>query len=752
MGSSEEDAEAMQAAQQEKKRQKDLKDRERFMEKFSADELFGVEQSVMHRRGEGRGEDLREMTFSKALSRGKDVSDDEYDIMGRVRRVTDVMLTRMLIAPGSHFRLYWDIASITLVIFLAAVLPYRICFVLEWNFGFAITDFLIDLFFLMDIVLNFFTCYIDREGEIIGSYYLIARHYSRSWLLPDLISSIPFDWLVFGFNFTPPSLQNSRYSRYVDALRLFRLLRVARLYRYVNRWEEHFAFFSSNVLRLLYVLALVIFFAHWNGCVQYLLATFEAEWVYDPVGNNRTLIFHPDSWVARLQAENTLDERNAWAWSFFIAFAQILCSSTGLKDPKREVELWGYLFSLTMGSGLYGFFIASLTTAISEADASAKDYRTKLDMVNQYMRHSQLPLPLRMKLRTYFELRFPSKRSFDEVGILSEISSSLRQEVTLHKCRGVLSLLQVVDSTTTGRTLAGALSQQLERVVYVAGDTIIRHGDEAEAMYFVSSGSVEVVSPTGETLAVLGASSFFGEMALLNPDGRSLASVIVKSYCEGYCLSRNAYGRLVHSYPAFKDLIESVAKLRLKHSQLATKGGPKGIGPKGKGTDTDLASMFENLNPTKRKLVTQEKLAARRASIQPRRRGSTLPDGSCHGANRDGSVRGGCRDGSVRGGCGAERDASVQKGTKASKKMSCFGGRLPCKAMPTSPLGTTDEERRMRMEARAAKAAIASSRNERNSRQESRMQQWGCQDVFGSPAGARASAQAGYAALGPMEA
>ena len=35
------------------------------------------------------------------------------------------------------------------------------------------------------------------------------------------------------------------------------------------------------------------------------------------------------------------------------------------------------------GMCLYGFFLASLTTAITEADASAKDYRTKLDMVNQ---------------------------------------------------------------------------------------------------------------------------------------------------------------------------------------------------------------------------------------------------------------------------------------------------------------------------------------------------------------------------------
>ena len=35
---------------------------------------------------------------------------------------------------------------------------------------------------------------------------------------------------------------------------------------------------------------------------------------------------------------------------------------------------------------------------------------------------------------------------------------------------------------------------------------------------------VEVVAASGDILSVLGPSSFFGEMALLNPDGRAVAS------------------------------------------------------------------------------------------------------------------------------------------------------------------------------------------------------------------------------------
>ena len=75
----------------------------------------------------------------------------------------------------------------------------------------------------------------------------------------------------------------------------------------------------------------------------------------------------------------------------------------------------------------------------------------QVDMVNQYMRHAQLPRNLRIKLRTYYELRFPGGRAFDEHKILSELSSPLTQEVRMHKCRQVLSALNIIEQVQRTR-------------------------------------------------------------------------------------------------------------------------------------------------------------------------------------------------------------------------------------------------------------------------------------------------------------
>ena len=107
--------------------------------------------------------------------------------------------------------------------------------------------------------------------------------------------------------------------------------------------------------------------------------------------------------------------------------------------------------------------------AISEADASAKDFRTKLDMVNQYMRHSALPQALREKVRTYFALFFPAKRSFDEVGILSEISTPLRQEIAQHKCRLTVSQAKAAFIATAADPQAGLTEEELLECVARCG-------------------------------------------------------------------------------------------------------------------------------------------------------------------------------------------------------------------------------------------------------------------------------------------
>ena len=199
---------------------------------------------------------------------------DEFNLCEIGSRVLAYVKPRLLIAPDSIFRWRWDAISAALVFYMAAVLPYRICFALKWSLGFAVIDLFTDLYFLCDVILNFFTCYFSHDGELINSYPLIAYHYARSWLAADLLASIPFDWFISGVGLNEPTFDADTYqiTRGMEAIRLLRLLRVARLFKYLRRYEDKLAFVNSNVFRLMNVMAVMFFFAHWNGCFQCVVA------------------------------------------------------------------------------------------------------------------------------------------------------------------------------------------------------------------------------------------------------------------------------------------------------------------------------------------------------------------------------------------------------------------------------------------------------------------------------------------------
>jgi monovalent cation:H+ antiporter-2, CPA2 family len=91
------------------------------------------------------------------------------------------------------------------------------------------------------------------------------------------------------------------------------------------------------------------------------------------------------------------------------------------------------------------------------------------------------------------------------------------------------------------------------------GEKIIRRGERADRMYFISSGSVEV-QVDGRTVE-LGAGDFFGEMALLTGDRRN-ADVIALDFCQLLVIDRREFNQFMARHPAVRAAVAGVAEKR----------------------------------------------------------------------------------------------------------------------------------------------------------------------------------------------
>ena len=57
---------------------------------------------------------------------------------------------------------------------------------------------LVDIMFIIDIIINFRTTYVNSQEEVISLPSKIAAHYFKGWFLIDLVAAVPFDLLLFG--------------------------------------------------------------------------------------------------------------------------------------------------------------------------------------------------------------------------------------------------------------------------------------------------------------------------------------------------------------------------------------------------------------------------------------------------------------------------------------------------------------------------------------------------------------------------
>jgi CPA1 family monovalent cation:H+ antiporter len=100
----------------------------------------------------------------------------------------------------------------------------------------------------------------------------------------------------------------------------------------------------------------------------------------------------------------------------------------------------------------------------------------------------------------------------------------------------------------------------------VPGERLIRDGDVADAMYFLSSGAVQV-HVVGTNIK-LGSGDFFGEMALVTGQRRQ-GDVHAISYCQLLVLSRDAFKDFLRRNPQLQEHIGGIANARILENKQA---------------------------------------------------------------------------------------------------------------------------------------------------------------------------------------
>ncbi|XP_051809624.1 potassium voltage-gated channel subfamily H member 2-like [Acanthochromis polyacanthus] len=446
----------------------------------------------------------------------------------------------------SPFKAVWDWVILLLVIYTAIFTPYSATFLLSdqeeaaiQTCGYScsplnVVDLIVDIMFIVDIIINFRTTYLNSNDEVVSQSSRIAVHYFKGWFLIDLVAAIPFDQFIYRSGEETTTL--------IGLLKTARLLRLVRVARKLDRYSEY----GAAVLFLLMCTFALI--AHWLACIWYAIGNLERStsagigWL-DNLGDQ----------LGKPYNESVIGSgpsiRDKYVTALYFTFSSLTSVGFGNVSPNTNSEKIFSICVMLIGALMYASIFGNVSAIIQRLYSGTARYHTQMMRVREFIRFHQIPNPLKQRLEEYFQHAWSYTNGIDMDAVLKGFPECLQADICLHLNRSLLQNCKAFKGSTKG--CLKALAMRFKTTHAPPGDTLVHAGDLISALYFISRGSIEILK--GDVvLAILGKNDIFGEP--INPydlPGKSSADVKALTYCDLHTIQRKDMLEVLDIYPKF---------------------------------------------------------------------------------------------------------------------------------------------------------------------------------------------------------
>ena len=303
--------------------------------------------------------------------------------------------------PDSKFKVFWNIVIIMLLMYTAIFVPYKIAFIENDPQPLVIFEWLVDLIFGIDIIVNFISATEDANSNtLIYSHKTLAANYIKSWFFLDVLACFPFQ--LFGDIVTQsfPAMKSTfgnkellRLARLPRLYRLVRLLRMFKMVRLLRNNETLSTFFDllsvhPAVLRLLkLVFVYFLYPVHIMGCIWFYVASFNND---------------PGCWAS---GQNLFEEGPDIQYLVSFYWSMQTITTVGFGDISISL-LEEYILAIVwmvFGVSIYTICIGNVATIIATVDTKAAILSKKINTLQQYVLSISLSSETAMRIQKFLE-------------------------------------------------------------------------------------------------------------------------------------------------------------------------------------------------------------------------------------------------------------------------------------------------------------------------------------------------------------
>ena len=312
------------------------------------------------------------------------------------------------------------------------------------------------------------------------------------------------------FKSTSPSYNRlGKLARLPRVLRILRVLRLLRLMRVVKVSTllaklEAVADIHTGVTRMFSTLFWILLATHLVSCIWHLIVTVDHETLV-PAG----------SWIeqhfgTRKYREIGVGKR--YLASCYWAFSSLTTVGYGDITGDTIPEQIFAIFIMMMGVSWYAFIVSTISDIMGSFQRHDMRAREKKNALQNFMRDAQLPIALRTSLQKNLKFHLKdlsNSKLYNVEHVLADMPSNLRCDVIMYVNRDIIEKIPFFSGKSP--QLASAMVKHLRAAFTCSGDYVIRDGDHADVMYFITKGKAAVMKD-GHVIASVGAGDFIGEL------------------------------------------------------------------------------------------------------------------------------------------------------------------------------------------------------------------------------------------------